>query len=234
LLLVAWTGCGSSAADPTVLPASAWGREAAAVACAHIFGCCDATELPVLRWPYTDEAQCRQMMAVDLQSAVTDNIGQGIGTYDGKAARRCVDEMAATPCTQIPVGDVGYLFTPSCNKVFRGTLPLGAPCEDLDFICQSGNCTGTCAPPRPCWDVTCDVGQYCDVTLSACTPVKADGAACGSNIECAATSVCLTTTGVCGTPLPEGAACGTSTDCTTAACLSGTSGTCGPRFCDGV
>ena len=43
-LLAVGVGCGSGAPDPTIVPLSSWGAEAAAVQCAKIFGCCDAAE----------------------------------------------------------------------------------------------------------------------------------------------------------------------------------------------
>ena len=70
VLLVAWTGCGSSLpVDPTVIPLDSWGREVAAVQCAEIFGCCDATER--MQWGYADETQCRQMIAAKQQMDVS-------------------------------------------------------------------------------------------------------------------------------------------------------------------
>jgi len=232
--LFAVVGCGSNTpADPTVIPLGDWGREAAAVECAQIFGCCDATERVAIR--YADEAQCREMIADLVQSGVTDAVRMGLVLYDGKAARRCIDETTAFDCLHLP--DVPlYLLGPSCRKVTPGASPAGSPCEDLDGICQSAVCNGTCAAPGPCWNVTCDIGQYCEPALPGCAPVKADGAACADNFECTPPSVCMRATGVCGPPLSDGAACEVRGDCASSNCSGGTGSTqiCQPRLCDGV
>jgi hypothetical protein len=227
LLVFAWAGCGSSApADPTVLPIGNWANEVAAVECGHLFGCCPAAVL--MTRPWTDEAQCRQMVAAEVQTAVRDTIGQGIVTYDGKAARRCIDETAAVDCMHLPAWGIDSVLGPSCNHVFPGTFPLGAACEDLDVVCQSGNCTGTCAPPRPCFDVSCDAGQYCDSALNVCAPMNADGAACAANIECTSPSVCVA--GACGAPLPEGTPCASDNECTSGVCSTSSQ----PNACSAI
>src|SRR4051812_1222420 len=182
---LASAGCGSSAApDPTVIPFGNWGKEVAAVECGHLYGCCDATELTQLRRHWVNEAECRQRLADIVQTGLNDNVAQGIGAYDGKAARRCIDDTAAVDCMHLPAWGIDSLLGSSCIQAEHGTFPQGAVCEDLDVICASGNCQGTCAPPRPCWNVICDAGQYCDTALNACTSTKADGVACAGNIEC--------------------------------------------------
>ena len=235
LMSLGAVGCGPSAPpDPTVIAFGDWGKEVAAVECGHLFGCCDAAELTNLRRHWTTEAECLQMVADIVQTGLIDNVRQGIGAYDGKAARRCIDETAVD-CMHLPVWGIDSLIGPSCMYVERGTFPEGAACEDLDFICASGNCQGTCAPPRPCWNVVCDAGQYCDTALNACAPTKADGATCGSSIECGPPSVCVA--GVCGPPLPEGAACTVGEECASAACGQADPTSpflCRPRICDGI
>jgi hypothetical protein len=234
LLLGAWSGCGSSPApDPTIVPAANWGTAVAAVMCGQIFGCCDATER--MHWGYADEAQCQQMIAAAQQMNLDQLLQIGWVTYDGKAARRCLDESLAAGCQKILAnGSVG-VAGPSCPDITRGTGQLGATCEDLDVICASSNClpsSGTCGPPRAC-PAACGAGQYCDEAAGGCTPVKTDGSTCSSNAECASPSVCRT--GACGAPLSDGAACSTGTDCANGACVhSGpTTAACGPLLPDG-
>src|SRR5436309_8366254 len=92
-------GCGSSAADPTVVPAASWGSAVAAVECTQIFGCCDATERG--QWGYSDEGQCRQMLGPKEQMNLDQLLALRWVTYDGKAARSCLDESVAAGCTGI-------------------------------------------------------------------------------------------------------------------------------------
>jgi hypothetical protein len=189
-----------------------------------------------MHWPYADEAQCRQMIAAKEQMNLGQIVSMGLVTYDGKAARSCLDEATAAGCTQIQANATVGVRGPSCGKVAPGAGKQGSPCEDLDFICESSNCdpgSGTCAPPRPCWQVTCDPGHYCDATLPGCAPVKSDGAPCGSNTQCTSPSVCIA--GVCGAPLQDGAACSSDTDCAIGSCVHTAPATaaCGPRLPDG-
>ena len=220
-LLALAVGCGSGAPDPTVLPLGFWGAEHAAAACAKMFSCCDTGEQTTLR--FADEAECRNMLGEAEQSAVSQTVAQGFIVYDSKAARRCVNETMAASCSAFfNDPDSG---APSCNSVVRGALPLGAACEDLDVICESGYCTGTCSP-RPGCSAPCDAGQFCDLTTSACSPTKADGSSCHWNYECTAPSVCRM--GVCGPPLADGTPnCQEDVDCASGRCTLATPDTTG-------
>jgi len=230
-LLAAWAGCGSAAPDPTIVPLARWSTEAAAVNCAKTFGCCDYAER--LYFGYASEAECRQMIAAEEQAeGIPLLVGLGWVKYNPRAARSCLDELAAAPCAALFARERSVqLIAPSCADVAPGAGKLGTICEDLDLVCESSNClstTGTCGPPRGC-PATCDVGQYCDEIVDGCTPLKTDGTACRSNLECASpTSVCREM--VCGPPLDDGAACGSNTDCVSGVCVLTPSNTaaCGP------
>jgi hypothetical protein len=229
LLLIGMGCCSSCAPDPTVLPPAQWGGAYAAAECARIFGCCDATEQ--MRWSYTDEAQCRQTAATDAQAALDDLLSVGWATYDGKAARRCVDDIATMACADLLV--IGKtILGPSCGNITRGTGKIGAACEDLDVICESSNCEpgpGTCGPTRGC-NVICAASEYCDTTAQTCAPFKTDGTACASSAECVFPLSCQSS-GLCATPRPGGASCQSTSDCASASC---TGGTCDVKLCDGV
>lgn len=225
LVLALGMGCGS---DPTMLPSSRWGAEWAAAECARIFSCCDADER--MRWSYADEAQCRQQAAADAQKSLDGVLSIGWVTYDAKAARRCVDEIATRSCTELTA--VGKsLLGPSCAGLTRGTGKIGRTCEDLDVICESSNClsgSGTCGPTRGC-SVICAAGEVCDETSGACAPFKPDGAACARNGECVFPLTCQSS-GFCATPRQGGAACGSPSDCASGTC---TAGVCDAMMCDG-
>ena len=175
-LLALAAGCGPGlVADPTVVPLASWPAEQAAIICAKIAGCCDGVER--MKFFYVNDAQCRAMQA-DIRSGVNNLIAQGQPVaYNGKAARRCLDEMKATPCVALfnhPEVNVSW---PSCDQVAPGTGQLGAPCGGFDMFCESANCvsaTSTCGPPRGC-STSCDRGQYCDEDAGRCVPVKTDG-----------------------------------------------------------
>jgi Dickkopf N-terminal cysteine-rich region len=236
-LLCLEAACGTSAGpapDPGVIPRQNWGTALAAVECGQIFGCCDSAER--MHFGYVDEGQCRKMLAAKTQKDLDQIIADGLVVYDGEAARRCLDESVVAACSHIAANASVGIRGPSCPHVTRGALPLGAACEDLDFICESSNCLpgpGTCGPPRAC-PASCVVGQYCDATAGGCVPVKAEAAVCASNVECDASLVCRL--GVCGGPLPDGATCSSNSDCVNGACIRGgpTTAACGAPLPDGA
>jgi hypothetical protein len=203
-LMAAVCSCGSGADDPTILSAQHWGAEFAAAECARIFACCEATENQV-RANYADEAECRRIFATDQQTALDSALRYRELTYDGKAARRCVDELASLSCADLlPFGFV--LYAPSCYAVKRAPSNIGAPCS-----------TG------------CGLDEYCDATTQTCAPLKGAGAPCAGTAECAVPLICAA--GICGPPLPGGAACATHRDCASSAC---TTAVCYPKQCDGI
>jgi hypothetical protein len=73
--------------DPTEIPLARWPAELAALACARIVACCDATERT--KYFYMNDAQCRGMQA-DIRSGTNNLVAQGLVVHDGKAARRCL------------------------------------------------------------------------------------------------------------------------------------------------
>src|SRR5262245_57343940 len=228
--LLALVGCGSGAPDPTVLPLGFWGAEHAAAVCGKLFSCCDSGEQTTLQ--YASEAECRQMRGALEQSGISQTVAQGLIVYDSKAARRCVNETMAASCTDLYYNSGAA--TPSCNDVVHGALPLGATCEDLDGICQSGYCTGTCAT-RPGCSAPCDAGQFCDLTTSACAATKADGASCYWDFECTTPSICRL--GVCGPLLADGTAnCQDDITCASGRCVfsSATTSACAAKLPDGA
>jgi len=212
-----------------MLPSSRWGAEWAAAECARIFSCCDADER--MRWPYADEAQCRREGAADAQSNLDGVLSIGWVSYDAKAARRCVDEIATRSCMELTAFGRN-LFGPSCAGVTRGTGKIGRVCEDLDVVCESSNCLagpGTCGPTRGC-SVICAAGEFCDTASGTCAPFKTAGAACAGSDQCVFPLTCQSS-GVCATPRQGGAACSSTSDCASGTC---TSGVCGAMMCDGV
>ena len=170
LLVAAGRVRSSLLVDPTVVPLGSW-AEVAAVRCAQIFGFRNATEQ--MHWGYADETQW-QMIAATQQMNLNRIVSNGLvaGYRQGRAQlprRSDRRRLHARKSRQTQPSGFGHGVPQSEARSGK----QGAPCEDLDFICESSNCapsSGTCAPPRPCWQVTCDPRLYCDVTLPGCTP----------------------------------------------------------------
>ncbi len=232
LLWLSAGGCGSNLApDPTIVPLGSWASELAAVQCADIFGCCDGAEQQY--WGYADEADCRRKVA-EQQSGLAQTVRQGLIVYDGKAARRCLDEIDALSCA-VTFGHGDPRIAPSCAVVTRGAGQLGAPCEDLDLACESANClpsSGTCGPPRAC-PATCGAGQYCDEAAGGCTAATPEGGPCWSSLQCSP-SVCYA--GSCSPRQPDGTVCLADDDCLSGSCVRALDGygACGAPQPDGT
>jgi hypothetical protein len=230
--------CGGAAVpgdpgDPTQVPLALWPSEQAALVCARIVACCDASERT--KFFYMNDPQCRAMQA-DIRSGTNNLVAQGLVVYDGKAARRCLDEVKALPCaTYFDVHSDLNALAPSCAAVGRGAGQLGAPCEGFDMFCASGHCdriTQTCTPPPVC-PASCAAGEYCPEGSGECAAKQEDGAICASDVECAS-GVCSGTT--CGPLLPNGASCQLDRYCASGACVGPDSSslTCGPQLPDGA
>jgi len=206
--------CGGQRSDATYLASGDWGVSLANTICAKVFACCDAGESTFLG--YTSEAQCRQVVAPIAQGNLNRLLNGYDQVYDGRAARACLLESATASCPDFFPSGRPTATGPSCAKVLVGIGKLGDPCEDLDAYCQTGYCgSGYCAV-RPCSDVTCPAGAYCDSITSGCVPIKAAGIACNSDSQCDPALGCHG--GVCGPPLSAGAACRTSADCAPGSC----------------
>jgi hypothetical protein len=204
LLLSVACGGGAGADDPTVLSAQHWGAEFAAVECARIFACCEAAENQ-LRANYAEEAECRTMFAADQQTGLDSSLLFGELTYDAKAARRCVDELASLSCADL--SHFGFaLYAPSCYAVMRNASNIGAPCS-----------------------AGCDVDEYCEATAQTCALRKDTGAPCAGVGECGVPLICAS--GICAPPLPGDAGCAAHLDCASSICLNGV---CYAKQCDGI
>lgn len=208
-------GCSGSTESGDGVGEGNYGQQLASAICARIFSCCNAAEATQLG--YTSEAQCASTLGSQEQTSLGQVLSTGMVRFDASAALTCIDDIAATSCAAL-FSDLGRLTTPvSCGAVIPGTGPTGAPCGNLDFVCESRDCESDyCAAPS-CRTVTCPVGQYCDDTSLACAPGQPAGTACTYNAECDPSIVCRA--GTCGAPLPDGSTCTEDTDCTSGACL---------------
>ena len=67
-----------------------------------------------------DDTQCWARQA-DIRSGTNSLVAQGLVVYDGKAARRCLDEVKALPCaTYFDITSDLNALAPSCAGVARG------------------------------------------------------------------------------------------------------------------
>ena len=236
-------GCGSGLApdarDPTVVPLTRWPAEYAAVVCAKIAGCCDAVER--MRSLYENDNQCRAMQA-DIRSGLVNLVLEERIAYDEKAARRCLDELAGTPCAAFFNAPADDLW-PSCNQMTHGARKIGEPCDGQDMFCESSNCvleTQTCGPLGGC-PISCAAGEFCDAAAQLCRPVRGDGASCLDDLECASPSFCRVECAAstfcdpassrCGGPLTDGTICEQDAECVAGTCVGRV---CGPRRPNGA
>lgn len=185
-------------------------------------------------------------------------VDAGAATFDPPAAATCLAALPAWRCIQ------GPLSLPDACAFHRVFDPAGQPgtaCVDSGD-CVQGFCFGTASECRTCRDFAglsqpcsttdkrCDpLAQYCPPASipRTCAALLADGAPCGSSLECA-TAWCNYSADVpdagpdrCGR-LPLDAGCGDPSDCVPGAWCRGyawsgsavTPGTCAPRLALGA
>lgn len=144
-------------------------------------------------------------------------------TYNGTAARACIDSYANATCD---LTDAAGAITPvACDQIFSGTLGDGASCvnghECISQVCSipvcaveccAGTCVGADKPQRAkmgeaCTSLPCVEGTYCEISSRTCAPLLAAGTDCTGDFQCAYGNGCAGTPQTCK-PLPKlGEAC---------------------------
>jgi hypothetical protein len=215
-------GCGGDNGTVTV---DDFGMEFAVASCAKQFDCCTDAEIMAQYMgitydgqPITTEDQCVEFANALLTGVAVpeykESIAAGRVEYDGDAAADCLAAVNALSC-----GDYGSSLNsdlaPDCSPFLIPKVSDGGGCTE-SFECTSHNCVGatdnsdgpdvdgTCQPMptagQECED-NCADGLYCgfDLTSGAkvCQALKADGADCNLDYECASDH-CDDTMSVCG------------------------------------
>jgi hypothetical protein len=190
-------GGGGGGGDPIAL--EDLGAALGAAHCAKAFECCTAAELPQFyaNVPFSDVAGCEDYynkfynFLIPMFQASVDGAKM---TYDGDAARDCVDAIAELSCTVFAANH--DIFEGRCASPFTGLVATGMPCAG-DNECTTGYCEGEeelATPPTPgvcktlptvgqtCDDFDCAAGLEC--IQHVCSALKADGASCYQPDEC--------------------------------------------------
>ncbi len=121
-----------------------------------------------------------------------------------------------------PVGDAGASEPAGCGKC-EAVASAGQSCTGT--TCAQGTVCDTTKMPSTCATVTsggasascngattvCDVGSFCDVTTTKCTPTYPVGQACNGSSECSAPATCRAKK--CTGPSQDGGGCYVDTDC---------------------
>lgn len=174
-----------------------------------------------------DRATCdaANILVNQAQQSLLAAIVDGSVSYDGEAAKRCVEFLKMQDCTF----DGLHVDNP-CDDVFKGTVASGGACFiddqcanrgmcnqndgncDTDVACCIGTCAGALTESPitgPCADNLhyCARDAYCRGTTCSAL-VATEGAACDSFVACADPMVCTgAASGTCKTPPATGAAC---------------------------
>lgn len=122
-----------------------------------------------------------------LGASVQRSLDAGTTSFDAAAAKRCVDELAASECG-------ATLSAPACDEVFVGQVPIGGACTESDECAGSAYCEDTLMCPGTCAasldaGADCASGGECETGLvctaaGVCGAVKATGETCNSGVEC--------------------------------------------------
>ncbi len=132
----------------------------------------------------TDQATCEALFrrtlvhtpndADSVQGRLLKSIAKGRATYDGAAAKACIELFKTLPC------DVDAIATGACAPFAAGKVPAGMPCYSsadctTDAFCTAdtmvsgpSNCPGTCAL-RAAENATTTAYSGCQASLYAYT-----------------------------------------------------------------
>jgi hypothetical protein len=209
-LLLSAAACGGDdkpppTGDPVVEGASleAYADDLVTLTCEKAAGCCAPIELeslfPLSDPKVTDQASCEQFLgnfgSGTLVSLVQASINAGRAAWDEATAAACLKKLGDLSCDAYAAVVQPFGNAPlDCNPIV-GKVADGGVCAAW-WECTSGSCSGAsaesegkCAPlpvaGEPCSQTLCAKGLYCDPTNETCQPLKADGAACAIDLECA-------------------------------------------------
>ncbi len=216
-------GCGG---DNGTIEVDDFGMELAVASCAKQFDCCTDAEImdqyngiTYDGQPITTEDQCvafaNALLTGIAVAEYKESIAAGRVEYDGAAAADCVAAMNDLSCTEYAT-DLSTDMAPGCRPFLIPKVGDGGACTE-GFECTSHNCVGavdnsdgpdvdgTCQPMptagQECTD-NCADGLYCGFdqtsSMKVCLALKADGAECNLDYECA-TDYCDDTLRTCGT-----------------------------------
>jgi hypothetical protein len=127
---------------------------------------------------FTDQDACEAYFRIVVDVNRQPAIDAGLVRYDGEAARRCDDAIAAMTCdgtsreARVPPAD--------CAKIFVGTVADGDACQD-DTECASARCNRDFSQ--------CDA-QACCMGTCANTQRSAVGDQCNDTRDCVADTSC--------------------------------------------
>lgn len=187
-----------------------------------------------------DRATClaaKPLLNFDAFATLEVDVAAGTATYDGQAARACIDAFKRfASCKATQIGDP-QLAVAVCGRVFLGMVPPGGACffneecadrgicARIDCTAQ-GCCAGTCvARPAPipaggyCSNSVpyeeCVEGTVCSNASHTCEVPVAPGARCTESDICVVPYECrnidsATLVGTCTPPPDRGQPCGTA------------------------
>jgi hypothetical protein len=149
------------------------------------------------------ESTCQNDFAGGVRSSLDSielQIERGTITYDGAAARACLDQTRALGC------DTFIVATPEvCRNIFIGNVEVGGDCSTNeecagDAYCRAANCpdqAGTCTATEtmggPCaGDAECSAGLVCEDAVCR-TSSSRSGGECGggSGLDCPLDETCV-------------------------------------------
>src|SRR5262245_57360944 len=149
--LVAALGCGD---DGPSIPLAELHTESVHAQCEYLVRC----------GLFTDPDTCTAYFRVPDERSLLAAIEAGKIRYDGAAAKRCQDTIAAGSCD---LTSRDARVRPACDAMFRGTLRAGAACG-MDLECESGDCDLPSCPLDTCCPGTCvaierrPIGEPCE------------------------------------------------------------------------
>jgi hypothetical protein len=155
-----------------------------------------------------DRATClaaKPFLNFDAFATLEVDVAAGTVTYDGQAARACIDVFKRfTSCKATQIGDAQVALA-VCRRAFLGMVPPGGACFFNEECADRGTCSSTTCTTPECCAGTC---------LARPAPIPV-GSYCSNSVyeECVEGSVCSNASNACEVPLAPGARCTASDTC---------------------
>jgi hypothetical protein len=240
------SGCGKSTSDSAgAVPQSELVTRVADIVCEGRGQCCRNGGVSF------DVEYCKQSLAAELEDDLMD---QGVNVvYDPEAAGECLEVAAAkAECGRLEDDDAA----PACERVFQGTLALGAACSSSRECRAAEGQSVTCSSPDGVAPEVCRLlktssarGKLGDACNTTCSSNSCDGVAVpepapapgAPSVEPTPLLVCYRVdglycdfdSGACAKLVPQGGACSSYDACAEGSFCDFSTHTCSTPRSDG-
>jgi len=166
-------GCGKSQGGGEQIPQSELPSRIASLQCESLAGCCQSSGFAF------DTAACKAAVTADFQEEIGEELQRRV-VYDAQAAGDCL--AAVGP--QVMCGELEDVSAPACERIFRGTIPLGQACNSDNECVPVAGQRATCysadgVAAEVCTDLSTTNARHGQAG-EACFSTCSEGGECGA------------------------------------------------------